>query len=46
VLQFDRPFDTAPGDFSDALNGLRAGPACTTPAVKTNFNPRIQPARP
>jgi hypothetical protein len=33
-----------PGDFSDALNDLCASsnaPACTTPAVNTNFNPRI-----
>lgn len=37
-----------PGDFSDALNDLcaSAAPECTTPAVKTNFNPRILPAGP
>ena len=38
-----------PGDFSDALNDLCApGSAspCTTPAVNTNFNPRIRPAVP
>ena len=38
-----------PGDFSDALNDLCApGSAspCTTPAVDTNFNPRIRPAVP
>lgn len=38
-----------PGDFSDVLNDLCApssAPACTTPAVNTNFNPRIQPAAP
>jgi hypothetical protein len=36
-------------DFSNALNDLcamGAVPACTTPAVDTNFNPRILPASP
>jgi len=35
-----------PGDFSDALNDLCASSSastCTTPAVDTNFNPRIRP---
>lgn len=38
----------APADFSDALNDLcaSAAPACATPAVDTNFNPRIRPADP
>jgi hypothetical protein len=38
----------APSDFSNALNDLCAStaPACTTPAVDTNFNPRIQPSGP
>ena len=39
----------APGDFSDALNDLCASgsaPARTTPAVGTNFSPRIRPAVP
>lgn len=39
----------APGDFSDALNDLCASSSnsvCTTPAVDTNFNPRVQPAGP
>ncbi len=38
-----------PGDFSDALNDLCASNStapCTTPAVDTNFNPRIRPAVP
>jgi hypothetical protein len=38
-----------PGDFSDALNDLCASDSaapCTTPAVNTNFNPRIRPAVP
>ena len=38
-----------PGDFSDALNDLCAPssvPACATPTVNTNFNPRTQPAGP
>jgi hypothetical protein len=38
-----------PSDFSDALNDLCASAAtsvCTTPAVDTNFNPRIPPAGP
>ncbi len=38
-----------PGDFSDALNDLCApgsGSPCTTPAVNTNFNPRIRLAGP
>jgi len=38
-----------PGDFSDALNDLCASGfpmACTTPAVNTNFNPRIRPSVP
>jgi hypothetical protein len=37
-----------PGDFSDALDDLRAGSchACTTPAVDPNFNPCILPAVP
>ena len=37
------------GDFSDALNDLCASDSaapCTTPAVNTNFNPRIRPAVP
>jgi hypothetical protein len=39
----------APGDFSDALNDLCASNStaiCTTPAVDTNFNPRVRPAGP
>ena len=39
----------APADFSDALNDPCAAggaPVCSTPAVNTNFNPRIQPAGP
>jgi len=38
----------APSDFSNALNDLcaSAAPTCTTPAVDTNFNPRIQPSGP
>jgi Matrixin len=39
----------APADFSDALNDLctsSASSPCTTPAVDTNFNPRVQPAGP
>jgi hypothetical protein len=39
----------APGDFSVALGELcssGATQACTTPAVDTNFNPRIRPAAP
>jgi len=38
----------APSDFSNALNDLcgSSEPACVTPAVDTNFNPRIQPAGP
>jgi hypothetical protein len=38
-----------PGDFSDALNDLcgSGGEAeCATPAVDTNFNPRMRPADP
>jgi hypothetical protein len=35
-----------PGDFSDALDDLCSSGACTTPAVDTNFNPRIRPAAP
>ncbi len=38
-----------PGDFSDALNDLCASGSasvCTTPAVGTNFSPRIRPAVP
>lgn len=38
-----------PGDFSVALGDLcssSATTACTTPAVDTNFNPRIRPAAP
>lgn len=38
-----------PGDFSMALNDLCASSSatpCTTPAVDTNFNPRILPASP
>ena len=37
------------GDFSDALNDVCASgstASCTTPAVDTNFNPRIRPAGP
>ena len=36
-------------DFSGAINGLcgpGASPACTTPAVNLNFNPRILPGAP
>ena len=39
----------APGDFGIAFNDLcvsGATSACTTPAVDTNFNPRILPATP
>ncbi len=39
----------APSDFSIALGDLcpsGAAPACTTPEVNTNFNPRIRPAGP
>ena len=38
----------APSDFSNALNDLcsSSASACTTPAVDTNFNPRILPADP
>lgn len=38
----------APSDFSNALNDLcaSAAPACTTPAVDTNFNPTFLPAAP
>ncbi|HXY79636.1 MAG TPA: matrixin family metalloprotease [Candidatus Bathyarchaeia archaeon] len=38
----------APSDFSNALNDLcsSSAPACTTPGVDTNFNPRILPADP
>jgi len=39
----------APGDFSIAFGDFCAAdsdPACTTPAVNTNFNPRTQPAAP
>jgi hypothetical protein len=39
----------APADFSDALNDLCASGGstpCATPAVNTNFNPRVQPAGP
>jgi Matrixin len=39
----------APGDFSDALNDLCASSSTstwTTPAVDTNFNPRILPVGP
>ena len=38
----------APSDFNNALEDLCASeaPACVTPAVDTNFNPRIQPAGP
>jgi hypothetical protein len=39
----------SPGDFSEALNDLCAsggGSSCATPAVNTNFNPRVQPADP
>jgi Matrixin len=38
----------APSDFSNALEDLCASdaPACVTPAVDTNFNPRIRPAGP
>lgn len=38
----------APSDFGNALNDLcaSAAPTCTTPAVDTNFNPRIQPSGP
>jgi len=38
----------APSDFSNALDDLcgSSAPACVTPAVDTNFNPRIQPAGP
>jgi len=38
----------APADFSEALTDLCGGaaPACVTPAVNTNFNPRLQPAGP
>jgi Matrixin len=38
-----------PGDFSGALNYLCASgsaSACTTPAVGTNFSPRVRPAAP
>ena len=38
-----------PGDFGNALTDLcssSAAPACATPAVDTNFNPRIRPAAP
>jgi hypothetical protein len=35
-----------PGDFSDALDDLCSSGACSTPAVDTNFNPRILPAAP
>jgi hypothetical protein len=38
-----------PADFGDALNdlcGADSNPACATPAVNTNFNPRMQPAGP
>lgn len=38
-----------PADFSDALDDLCASggtPACATPSVDTNFNPRIFPADP
>jgi len=38
-----------PADFSDALNDLCASAAatvCATPAVDTNFNPRILLAGP
>lgn len=37
-----------PSDFSDALNDLCSSstPTCTTPAVDTNFNPRVRPAGP
>ncbi len=37
-----------PADFGEALNDLCAGssPACATPSVNTNFNPRVQPAGP
>jgi hypothetical protein len=35
-----------PGDFSDALGDLCSSGACNTPAVDTNFNPRILPAAP
>ncbi|HXX43579.1 MAG TPA: matrixin family metalloprotease [Candidatus Acidoferrales bacterium] len=38
----------APSDFSNALSDLCAwaAPTCATPAVNTNFNPRIQPSGP
>jgi len=38
----------APSDFSTALNDLcaSAAPACTVPAVDTNFDPRMRPAGP
>jgi len=38
----------APSDFSNALNDLcsSSAPACTTPAVDTNFNPRVLPSDP
>jgi hypothetical protein len=50
-LLYAEPLDglVVGNDFSNALNELcapGAAPACTTPAVDINFNPRVQPASP
>ncbi len=50
-ILYVEPLDglVGPGSFSDPLNDLcasGAAPTCTTPAVNTNFNPRIRPASP
>jgi hypothetical protein len=34
-----------PADFSDALGDLCSSGACITPAVDTDFNPRILPSQ-
>jgi hypothetical protein len=50
-LIYAEPLDglAGPGDFSNALDDLCSSSTtaiCTTPAVNTNFNPRILPAPP
>jgi hypothetical protein len=35
----------APSDFSEALGDLCSSGACTTPAVDTDFNPRVLPSQ-
>ena len=50
-LIYAEPLDglVGPGDFSNALNDVCSSTTtavCTTPAVNTNFNPRILPAPP